>query len=239
MSVLRQPLKRPETYLTLLGILLVYLAFDTCRSPSSQLTGRLYVYGVRFYQAVGHPLLRGHIMCRYRPTCSEYSIEAVRRHGLRQGLVLTVHRIESCTTKVQPGTFDPVPIPESTSTVAHNRSKLRLESQISRECSPQPAAINGDGRGFTASIPTAASRELGRPLCRRRSAVGVRSGYDCLGRGHPEIPALLGITPVVADEQQAVLAAPVEHADAFQVLHLVAAAPRSSVPYRPGKPVIL
>jgi uncharacterized protein len=107
--VLRQPLRRPETYLILLGIVLVSLALDTFRNPSSQLTGQLYVQGVHLYQVLGRPLLKGRIMCRYRPTCSEYSIEAVKRHGLRQGLVLTLHRLESCTTDVQPGTSDPVP----------------------------------------------------------------------------------------------------------------------------------
>lgn len=112
MSVLRKSLKRPETYLALLAILLLVLVLDTLRSPSSQLTGQLYVGGVRLYQVFGRPLLRGHIRCRYRPTCSEYSIEAVRQHGIRHGLMLTVRRIESCTTDVRPGTFDPVPAPK-------------------------------------------------------------------------------------------------------------------------------
>jgi hypothetical protein len=60
------------------------------------------------YQAIGRPLLKGRIQCRYRPTCSEYSIEAVRHYGIRQGLLLTVKRIHSCTTKVPLGTPDPV-----------------------------------------------------------------------------------------------------------------------------------
>lgn len=102
-------MRRPETYLILLSITLVLLVLDTARSPSSQLTGQLYVHGVRLYQVLGRPLLKGRIMCRYRPTCSQYSIEAVKRHGLRQGAVLTLHRLESCTTHVQPGTYDPVP----------------------------------------------------------------------------------------------------------------------------------
>jgi uncharacterized protein len=109
MPVLRQLVRCPQSYLFLLGTLLGCLALDTFRSPSSQLAGKLYVRVVHLYQARGRPLLQGCIRCRYRPTCSEYSVEAVRRHGLKRGLALTVHRIESCTTNVVPGTFDPVP----------------------------------------------------------------------------------------------------------------------------------
>lgn len=46
--------------------------------------------------------------CRYYPTCSEYSIEAVREYGVRRGLVLTVTRIKSCTINVPLGTHDPL-----------------------------------------------------------------------------------------------------------------------------------
>ena len=108
-SALRQRLKRPETYLVALFTLLVLVVVDSYRSPANQATGRLYVCGVHAYQAIGRPLLKGRIQCRYRPTCSDYSIEAVRRHGIRRGLVLTIKRINSCTTKVPLGTSDPAP----------------------------------------------------------------------------------------------------------------------------------
>jgi putative component of membrane protein insertase Oxa1/YidC/SpoIIIJ protein YidD len=58
---------------------------------------------------VGHPLLEGRIQCRYEPTCSEYSIQAVKRLGLRRGLEMTFRRLESCKTDVPLGTYDPVP----------------------------------------------------------------------------------------------------------------------------------
>ena len=109
MSALRQRLKHPGTYLAVVFLLLVLAVLDTFRSPANQVTGRLYIGGVRVYQALGHPLLKGRIQCRYRPTCSEYSIEAVQKHGIRHGLVLTVRRITSCQTDVPLGTLDLVP----------------------------------------------------------------------------------------------------------------------------------
>ena len=45
--------------------------------------------------------------CRYLPTCSEYSIEALKTYGFFKGLFLSIKRILSCHPWVQGG-FDPV-----------------------------------------------------------------------------------------------------------------------------------
>ena len=49
---------------------------------------------IRLYKFVISPLL-GH-SCRYSPTCSEYSIEALKTYGLFKGLLLSTKRILSC-----------------------------------------------------------------------------------------------------------------------------------------------
>ena len=85
------------------------LAWDVSRQPEKQLTARVYVGSVHIYQAVGRPLLKGRVACRYRPTCSDYSIEAVQRFGTMRGLGLTYGRIRSCTNDVPMGTIDTVP----------------------------------------------------------------------------------------------------------------------------------
>jgi putative membrane protein insertion efficiency factor len=46
--------------------------------------------------------------CRFTPTCSEYAIEALGRHGALKGAVLALRRIGRCHPW-QPGGFDPVP----------------------------------------------------------------------------------------------------------------------------------
>ena len=49
--------------------------------------------------------------CRYLPTCSEYSIEALEKFGLTKGLFMSVKRILSCHPfKILGGGegFDPV-----------------------------------------------------------------------------------------------------------------------------------
>ena len=62
-------------------------------------------------------LIRGYLLaispmlgnrCRFYPSCSEYSMESLRRHGLFRGLWLTVLRLGRCHPW-HPGGFDPVP----------------------------------------------------------------------------------------------------------------------------------
>ena len=109
MPTLRQRLKRPQTFLALLLALLVLAGLDSLRRPDKQVTARLYVAAVHGYQHYGRNLLTGLIACRYNPTCSVYSIQAVEKYGIRWGLVLSIRRLVSCRSSVAFGTFDPLP----------------------------------------------------------------------------------------------------------------------------------
>jgi len=54
----------------------------------------LFVGLIRLYQVVLSPLLGQR--CRYYPSCSTYSMDAIRTHGPIKGLVLTVWRVLRC-----------------------------------------------------------------------------------------------------------------------------------------------
>jgi putative membrane protein insertion efficiency factor len=84
-------------------------ALDATRAPQKQVTARLYLGAVRFYQNEIHPFTSHFIRCRYQPTCSHYSVEAVQRFGIARGLWLTAKRVASCNKSVPMGTYDPVP----------------------------------------------------------------------------------------------------------------------------------
>ncbi|MBR2299870.1 MAG: membrane protein insertion efficiency factor YidD [Alphaproteobacteria bacterium] len=61
---------------------------------------------VRFYQIFLSPLCGG--CCRYKPTCSEYMIEALKKHGVVKGLYIGIKRIIRCHPWGGSG-YDPVP----------------------------------------------------------------------------------------------------------------------------------
>lgn len=74
--------------------------------PPPSLGARLMIALVTFYRACISPLLPR--CCRFTPTCSQYALEALRKHGLIKGLCLTVWRILRCNP-FNPGGYDPVP----------------------------------------------------------------------------------------------------------------------------------
>ena len=61
---------------------------------------------IRFYRKFISPMKTP--CCRFLPTCSEYALEAFRRHGFLKGLFLSVRRIFRCNPFGKGG-FDPVP----------------------------------------------------------------------------------------------------------------------------------
>lgn len=61
---------------------------------------------VRFYQLCISPLTPP--ACRYTPTCSQYALEALRKHGVFKGSWLTIKRIARCNPWGGSG-YDPVP----------------------------------------------------------------------------------------------------------------------------------
>ena len=61
---------------------------------------------LHLYRVVPGPLFAG--ACRFRPSCSHYAEEAMRRHGSFRGAWLTLRRLCRCHP-FHPGGIDPVP----------------------------------------------------------------------------------------------------------------------------------
>jgi len=70
------------------------------------LIARAVILLIRGYQVTFSPLLPS--ACRYQPTCSQYTLEAVERHGALKGSWLGAKRIARCHP-FHPGGYDPVP----------------------------------------------------------------------------------------------------------------------------------
>lgn len=61
---------------------------------------------IRGYQLAISPMLGNR--CRFFPSCSEYTLEALEKHGLLRGVWLGVRRVGRCHPW-HPGGYDPVP----------------------------------------------------------------------------------------------------------------------------------
>ncbi|WP_025666688.1 MULTISPECIES: membrane protein insertion efficiency factor YidD [Aquimarina] len=71
-----------------------------------------FVVLVKLYQNLISPLTPA--TCRYQPTCSHYTLEALQKHGLFKGGMLSIKRIFSCHPWGGSG-YDPVPDVENES----------------------------------------------------------------------------------------------------------------------------
>ena len=83
---------------------------DWTRPPNKQISVVLYnmivIKGYRLiFQKPGKYIVR----CRFKPTCSVYSEQAMLAHGFPKGVWLTTSRLFRCMPWVPYGTEDPVP----------------------------------------------------------------------------------------------------------------------------------
>jgi len=65
-----------------------------------------FIFLVKVYQTLISPLTPS--TCRFQPTCSHYTVEALQKHGLFKGGRLAIKRIFSCHPWGRSG-YDPVP----------------------------------------------------------------------------------------------------------------------------------
>ncbi len=67
---------------------------------------RIFILPIRFYQLCISPMLPA--SCRFVPTCSQYAVEAIMKHGIIRGTYLAIRRILRCHPWGGSG-YDPVP----------------------------------------------------------------------------------------------------------------------------------
>ena len=91
---------------------------------------------IRLYQWTISPILGPN--CRYLPTCSEYTLEAVERHGALAGLWLGLRRLLRCHPWAAGG-YDPVPAPRSTCEAGCGHHPLPEQ----RGADDRPRALSG------------------------------------------------------------------------------------------------
>lgn len=84
---------------------------------------KLFLILIKGYKKGISPLLGNH--CRFYPSCSAYTYEAIEKHGVLKGIYLGIRRILKCQP-FHPGGYDPVPEPKA------RKSKSDPEYRISK-----------------------------------------------------------------------------------------------------------
>ncbi|NRA40934.1 MAG: membrane protein insertion efficiency factor YidD [Pseudomonadales bacterium] len=67
---------------------------------------RIFIFLVKTYQWLISPFINAN--CRFYPSCSSYTIQALETHGLLKGSYLSLKRIAKCHPG-HPGGIDEVP----------------------------------------------------------------------------------------------------------------------------------
>ena len=67
---------------------------------------QLLILIVKIYQYTISPMLGPR--CRFTPTCSQFAVEAIVKHGSFKGGWLAIKRVSRCHPR-NPGGYDPVP----------------------------------------------------------------------------------------------------------------------------------
>ncbi|MDD3657045.1 MAG: membrane protein insertion efficiency factor YidD [Atribacterota bacterium] len=67
---------------------------------------RILIIAIVFYQKYISPFKPA--TCRFYPTCSDYAIQAIQRHGCLRGTLLSIKRLFRCHP-YHTGGYDPVP----------------------------------------------------------------------------------------------------------------------------------
>ncbi|HYJ63474.1 MAG TPA: membrane protein insertion efficiency factor YidD [Parafilimonas sp.] len=65
-----------------------------------------FIFLIKIYQKIISPIIGP--KCRFTPTCSNYAVEALKKHGIFKGSWLAVKRIAKCHPWGGSG-YDPVP----------------------------------------------------------------------------------------------------------------------------------
>ena len=92
-------------------------SYSTSTEPLSELTtskslpARFLLAAIRFYQRATAARVAP---CRFYPSCSQYALEAVSKHGALRGAVLALRRVAKCRP-LGPHGIDLVPEPRTRS----------------------------------------------------------------------------------------------------------------------------
>jgi len=66
---------------------------------------RVLIFIIKIYKKIVSPMLPQ--SCRFYPTCSEYALRAIYKHGALKGSIMSIYRVLRCNP-FNKGGYDPV-----------------------------------------------------------------------------------------------------------------------------------
>ncbi|MCF0237925.1 MAG: membrane protein insertion efficiency factor YidD [Sphaerochaetaceae bacterium] len=103
---------------------------NTVTNDKEKLHIKIFLVPVRLYQRFISPLKSS--CCTYSPTCSQYTIDAVKKHGIIKGTILGGARILRCSALFIGG-YDPVPDKFSFKAIKNQYSTFRVRKHPSQK----------------------------------------------------------------------------------------------------------
>ncbi len=91
--------------------------YKSAINKASQVSKSILIVVIKIYQQVISPWLGDR--CRFYPSCSHYTVQAIRQRGVWRGCFLGGRRLLRCHP-FNPGGYDPVP-------ESHSNKKLKSE----------------------------------------------------------------------------------------------------------------
>lgn len=88
------------------ALALIIIAAHDLSDPQDSIPARAAIAAVDQYRAHLSPRISRFVTCRFRPTCSAYGREAIRKYGVIRGGARTVARIAMCGPWTPAGTVD-------------------------------------------------------------------------------------------------------------------------------------
>jgi hypothetical protein len=85
---------------------IVVLLHDAIVPIERQFATRAAVAAIGQYREHVSPRLRGRVFCRFKPTCSEYGLLAVKKYGAYRGGVKAFWRVARCFPTTPMGTVE-------------------------------------------------------------------------------------------------------------------------------------
>lgn len=81
----------------IIASLIVLLLLDVSRLPQNQVSAKFLLFSIGTYRRFVSPKIRGFVVCKFQPTCSQYAYTSIEWYGTFWGGIRTVKRLLRCS----------------------------------------------------------------------------------------------------------------------------------------------